>query len=548
MIADIYIPFLFRDTVDYGIANKDINLIWSLVISQLLIFIGNYSSNAFSEFILNKIGLSISIKMLGNYLSKLSTLPISFFAKKVNSDLIQKVEDYNRIKNYLLSIPDTFILNTISLLTFSILLIYFSTPIFLIFVSASLINLIWTFSFLRLRREIDSSLNTRIAENRNNLFEFIEGIEEIKAYNAYSTRLAIWNKIQQKINSLSNKAIKLRLIQNGGNNIISRLRDIVITGVCAVFVTKNYISIGTMMTISYIIGRLSAPFSSIFFSVNASQDALLSFNRIQEISDWVGNKLIDESKGSLCNFIDLRNVSFKYPGSGSPLVLNNVSLQISKGQIVAFVGESGCGKSTLLKLILGFFSPTSGHINSGVLNDDFDFADDINHNISIVLQNGSIFSGSILSNIGLADEVPDIDKAMYAAKLACLDSFINTLPLGINTKIGKTGLSLSGGQIQRVLIARALYKKNDILVLDEATSSLDAITEHKIMNNIFNEFSDKTIIIAAHRLSTIRHADKIFVLKNGNLVEEGSHEELLSRSGHYKDLIKNQNQGLMKAL
>lgn len=534
--------------MDYGIANKNINLIWSLVISQLFIFIGNYSSNAFSEFILNKIGLSISIKMLVNYLSKLSTLPISFFAKKVNSDLIQKVEDYNRIKNYLLSIPDTFILNTISLLTFSILLIYFSTPIFLIFVSASLINLIWTFSFLRLRREIDSSLNTRIAENRNNLFEFIEGIEEIKAYNAYSTRLAIWNKIQQKINSLSNKAIKLRLIQNGGNNIISRLRDIVITGICAVFVTKDYISIGTMMTISYIIGRLSAPFSSIFFSVNASQDALLSFNRIQEISDWVGNKLTYENKCPLCNFIDLRNVSFKYPGSGSPLVLNNINLQISKGQIVAFVGESGCGKSTLLKLILGFFSPTSGHINSGVLNDNFDFADYINHNISIVLQNGSIFSGSILSNIGLADEVPDIDKAMFAAKLACLDNFINSLPLGINTKIGKTGLSLSGGQIQRVLIARALYKKPDILILDEATSSLDAITEHKIMNNIFNEFSDKTIIIAAHRLSTIRHADKIFVLKNGNLVEEGSHEELLSLSGHYKDLIKNQNQGLMKAL
>lgn len=488
---------------------------------------------------MTRLGLRLSITMLNDYLSKLVKLPMSFYAKKVNSDLIQKAEDHSRIKNFLLSVPNSLFFALIAILVFSTLLVIFSPLIFFIFLFFTALSLVWTTIFLRYRRELDSSLVAKSSENRNNLYELIEGIEEIKSNNAHITRLKIWKELQEKINKLSIKSTLLKVYQAGGNTFFVRLRDIIIMGICACLVIESNMTIGIMMTVSYIVGRLSIPFNSLFDSINAVQDSAMSYNRIEEIHsiDILEPKFDDKLQFSS---IDFNNVSFKYPGSGCPMVLSNLNFAIPKGKVTALVGSSGSGKSTIIKLISAFFVPTEGNVKLSEYNIS-DIPDSVlSRHIAVVLQNGKIFSGTILSNIALSDENPDIERANEAARIACIDEYINGLPMGIHSRIGKTGLDLSGGQQQRILIARAVYRNPNILILDEATSSMDAITESKIMHNIYEKFEGKTLVIAAHRLSTIRNADNIFVIDNGQVVESGRHEELLCNKGEYFQLVNKQ--------
>jgi ATP-binding cassette subfamily B protein len=539
LLADISMPFIFRETIDGGISSQDVKLVWLLVLGQLFVFIGNYISNAIIEILLTKIGLKMSIEMLNEYLFKLVGLPISFFSRKVNSDLIQKAEDHNRIKNFLLSVPSTLLFAFICMGVFSGLLIYFCPLVFLTFILFTAISLAWTTFFLKYRRMLDSSIIAKISENRNNLYEIIDGIEEIKANNAQVNKVKNWHNLQDKINKLSIKSTFLKLYQSGGNSFLTRLRDIVIMGGCASLVIQNEMTIGVMMSISYIVGRLSTPFLTFFESINDVQDARMSYNRIEEIHTAKiisGSKKIDEVPSD----INLVNVSFKYPGSGNHFVLQDLSLKIPFGSTTAFVGSSGSGKSTIVKLIANFYTPQVGSIQVGTLPlcqiKDTDWAS----RVSVVLQNGKIFSGTILSNIAFADECPNKDRVREACRIACIDDFVSTLPLGINSRIGKTGLDISGGQQQRILIARAVYRKPQILILDEATSSLDAVTEAKIMENIFESFKGKTLVIAAHRLSTIKNAEKICVIDNGKIKESGTHEELIAKKGKYYELVDKQ--------
>jgi ATP-binding cassette subfamily B protein len=539
LIADILIPFIFQRTIDDGIRTNNVQLVWILVLGQFFVFLGNYASNGVIEFLLTKLGLKISIEMLNEYLNKLVRLPMSFYARKVNSDLIQKAEDHNRIKNFLLALPNTFFFSIISVIIFSGLLLYFNFAIFCIFIAFSAINLIWTTIFLNNRKSLDSSIVAKISENRNNLYELIEGIEEIKSNNAHVTRVKIWRDLQDKINKLAIKSTFLKLYQAGGNTFLTRLRDIVILGICATLVIRGDMTIGIMMTISYIVGRLSVPFASLFDSINQVQDASMSFDRIVEIHDkTIETK--DVLLSDTLNDIHFESVYFKYPGASSNIVLNNVDFTIPIGKTTAIVGSSGSGKSTIIKLLMQSFKPISGIIKCG--ETDINTVNEFNwsEKIAAVLQNGKIFSGTILSNVALSDEFPNVDRAMEAIKVACIDDFIKTLPLGIHSRIGKTGLDLSGGQQQRILLARAIYRNPEILILDEATSSLDAITEARIMRNVYEAFMGKTLVIAAHRLSTIRNADQICVIKNGHIVETGKHTELLNLKGSYYNLVNNQ--------
>lgn len=540
VLADVTLPFVFQRTVDEGIAYKDIGLIWLLVFGQLFVFLGNYVSNAMVDLMLSKLGLRFGIQILNEYLSKLVQLPISFFSTKVNSDLIQKAEDHHRIKSFLLTLPDTVFLTTLNLVVFSTLLIVFSPLIFLIFIAFTSASLLWTVFFLRFRKELDYSLVSKTAENRNNLYELIEGIEEIKSNNAHHSRVKIWYDLQDSINRLTLKSTFYRLYQSGGNTLLVRIRDIVITGLSACMVVDGSMSIGIMMTISYIVGRLSVPFSSLLGSINNIQDATISYSRIEEIHNTAADVSACGNQPFGLAPISFENVSFKYPGANCPQVLSDVSFVIRPNHTTAIVGESGCGKSTLIKLLLRFYLPTSGHIVIGDADtacvSDTSWAS----NVAAVLQNGKLFSGSILANISLSDEKPDREKAMFAARAACIDGFIDTLPMGLNTRIGKTGLELSGGQTQRILIARAIYKRPEVLILDEATSSLDAVTEARIMSNIYSIFRGKTLVVAAHRLSTVRNADNIVVFDNGRITEQGTHQELVGMDGVYRQLVQNQ--------
>lgn len=304
-------------------------------------------------------------------------------------------------------------------------------------------------------------------------------------------------------------------------------------------VIDGSMTIGVMMTVSYIVGRLSVPFNSFFDSINGVQDAAMSYNRIEEVHNAQVNDIAGTDDFAM-RTITFDDVSFKYPGSSSAMVLSDISFEIPAGKVTALAGASGCGKSTVIKLLMRFFEPKDGNVRMGGCSIYGISESAWTGKVGAVLQNGKIFSGTILSNIALSDETPDHDKAMTAARLACIDDFINSLPLGMHSRIGKTGLDLSGGQQQRILIARAIYRNPEVLILDEATSSIDAVTEAKIMTNIYEYFKGRTLIIAAHRLSTIRDADNIVVLDNGCIVEQGMHEQLLRAGGVYSSLVNRQ--------
>ena len=541
MFADMLLPMMLQHTIDDGISGNNLHLIWLLIIGQFCIFLGNFTANSITDILLTKVGMKIFISMINEYLKKLILLPISFYDRKVKSDLIQKLDDHQRIKSFLVSMPEKIFLTGINLIAFSAMMIYYNLTVFFIFIASTLIGILWTRLFLQKRKVVDYSLFSYTSENRNNVYELIYGMAEIKINSAQDTRVDIWNQIQEKINRLSIKAATISLYIRGGNTLIYRLKDILITGLCATFVVKGQMTLGVMMTINYIAGRLSVPFSNIINSISNIQDASMSCERIQDINTQSTDVQGDDrgNTGDAGNII-LKDISFKYPGSFSPFVFSHLNVSIPQGKTTAIVGESGCGKTTLLKLLLGFYKPQSGEVYFGASN-----IQDIGEKqwlsrCSAVMQDGYIFTGSIIENIALADKDPDMERVRNASQIACIDDFINNLPMGYYTKLGVTGLELSGGQKQRIFIARAIYKQPDFLFLDEATSSLDANNEHTIVQNL-NKFGKKrTVVIAAHRLSTIRHADKIIYMDSGIIKEQGSHEELIALKGLYYQLVRNQ--------
>lgn len=429
-------------------------------------------------------------------------------------------------------------------MVFSGLLIYYNCIIFTIVVAGTFLSYLWVMIFSRKRKELDYSYFTCSSMNRNNVYELINGMAEIKINNAQNNRVSIWNSIQEKINKLSIQSALLEMTVNSGNTLISRLKDLSITGICATLVIQEQMTLGTMMTISYIVGQLARPISNIINSITTIQDASISYERLDEVinSEESFDKVTSLNSDIIEKNITLKlnNVSFKYPGSFSPFVITDLSTSIPHNKVTAIVGASGSGKTTLIKLMLGFYVPQYGNIFVG--NQDLS---DINNDnwlkrCGVVMQAGYIFSGTVLDNIALSASTPDLAKAKKAAMIACIDSFIENLPMGYNTKIGINGIELSGGQKQRLYIARAIYKNPDLLFLDEATSSLDANNESTIIHNLVKYYKNKTVVISAHRLSTVKNADKIIYIENGRIIEEGTHHELLSLKGRYYTLVKNQ--------
>jgi ATP-binding cassette, subfamily B, bacterial len=542
MVSTWFYPALFKRVIDQGVLGKNMNIVFSLLITQLIIFCSQVISDSISSILLMQINFKVGIKFLTNYLYKLIRLPLKVFDAKVNSDLMLRMDDSDRIQSFLTHHTLEFILSFVNLSIFSIMLFYYNPYCFGIFAGMALLSVFWTILFLNRRRLLDYSRFAVSSETRNNIYELINEMPEIKINNAHKSKITQWEKLQTKLNKIGLQALFLNYYQLIGSNFFNRVKDIFITALCAYFVIHNKMTLGVMITIGFIIGQLNGPIENLINILRGTQDAKLSFERLDEIQ-----KMDDENRfKNLCLSsspkyeITIKNVTFKYEGNHNPLVLKDISMTIPVGKITAIVGSSGSGKTTLMKLLLAIYDPSDGGIFlDGTLLKEVD-PDTWRTRCGVVMQDGFIYSGTFAQNIALAEETPDLAKVEYVSKIVCINDFIMSLPLGYHTQIGRSGVDLSGGQKQKILIARAIYREPKFIFLDEATSSLDANNEKKIIENLQNYFQGKTVLIIAHRLSTVKKADQIIVLENGHIVENGNHSCLTRQKGKYFELVKNQ--------
>ena len=536
-------PLLFKKTIDDGILNKDIPLIWLLLMSQLLFNVGFIITNSISKVVLLKTGFSFGTNLIAKYLKKIVDLPISYFETRFSSDLIQRISDQERVNNLIVDLLGGVILTFLNLLVFSSILIYFNPMVFLIFVCGTTLSLLYTLLFSQKRRQIDYSLFSFESSRRNSIYETIMGMPDIKINNSQEVRIRDWTAFQEKINKYQLKSFFLETFFSEGIGFIDNVMNLFVTGICAFLVVNDQMTIGTMMTISFLLGQITSPINQLLKFSRQAQYAKLSNNRVQEVTGHPKENDGDKepiSKESLQAHIYFEHVDFKYPGTNSRNVLNDINLKINKQQVTAIVGVSGSGKTTLLKLLMGFYLPTKGELLIGNHDISRISCDDWRRHCGVVMQNGYIFSGSIKQNITLDEKNINQNLLEQAIKLSCLRDFISSMPMGLDTKIGETGLPISGGQRQRILIARAIYKNPEYLFFDEATNSLDAKNERKIMENLNNYFEGKTVVIIAHRLSTVKKADNIVVLDRGTIVEQGTHAQLTKLKGKYFTLVKDQ--------
>ena len=536
------IPILFQKTIDSGIGAKNISLVQLFILGQLACAIGYIFFSTLYDLLLLKINFKVSTTFLEDFLGKVIKLPLFFFLRRVSSDLLQRIQDLELLQRFLTRHVIRFLITTANFILFLSLLVTYSLIIVSIFLFSSLAILGWISIFFKKRAILDFSRFEVLSDYRNNYFELISGMSDIKINNASNTKVQKSKSLLQKTNNLLLQTLYVENYQIVGVNILDNIKNYFILGLCAYWVVEGRLSLGEMISINYIIGQLSGSINFYSNFVRDFQDAQISVTRLNEINNTHSEIRASDiyTNVTLSQGVYFKNVSFKYSSNQAHYVIKDISFAIPKGKVTAFVGESGSGKTTILKLLLGFYPVQTGEI----LLDDKNL-NEVNIEkwrsmCGAVLQDGYIFSGTFMENIALADMKPDVARVIYAAKIACINDFIESLPMQYNTLIGKNGIMLSGGEKQRILIARAVYKNPEFLLLDEATNSLDSINELKISENLNKFYKDKTVVIIAHRLSTIRNADTIIVLNHGKVAEVGNHEILIDRKNIYYNLIKNQ--------
>lgn len=539
LAAEFCIPLLMKRSIDEGISSNNIPLVWIIVLIQAGILIGSQISTSLSSFVVNKLSQKLSFRAVDQYLTKLVSLPLSFFDSRVNADLIQKTFDREQVQQSLLGTPTDLLLILVNLLLFSAILLWFSPVVFGVFMCFTIVGLVWESFFLKRKRNLDYEVIACRSKNNNNIYELINGISDLKIHNAHTGRVDTWRKLQLLHNKIQHRINNLNLMRGSGASIIYQVRDISVTALCSTFVILGEISFGTMFTVAFVAGRVARGFNSVSSSMALLQQINVAIDRSNDVMEEQDEVRSGEIR-TIRNGLSLKGVSFKYPGGENSAVIENLNLEIPLGKTIALVGRSGCGKTTLLKILQNLYCPVNGRYCA----DDVDVStlstEQWSRICTTVTQQGYIFSDTIAGNIALGEDEPDLARVEECVSIACLDDMVAKCPLGLKTIIGPAGKELSGGEKQRLLIARAIYRNTPILLLDEATSSLDAETERSIVTNLRNFGEGRTLVIAAHRLSTISHADIILMMQDGKIIEQGSHQELLDAGGRYADFVSGQ--------
>ena len=542
-LLQLILPFLTQSIVDVGIKNQDIGFIWLILLGQLMLTVSRTAIDFIRRWLLLHISMRINISLVSDFFIKLLKLPMSFFDTKLMGDLMQRMNDHGRVNTFLTQQTLSVVFSFFTFIVFGIVLLFYNRLIFAIFMLGSLFYGGWLALFLRRRKVLDYELFEQQAVNNNKTYEFITSMQEIKLQDCEQRRRWEWEDVQADLFRVQMKSLKLQQTQEAGSICINELKNIVITVVAATAVIHGQLTLGMMLAVQYIIGQLNSPVEQLMGFFYSVQDVRISLERINEIhrmDDENGKQGLETSVKEEGRGIDLENVNFKYDPHALKTIIDNVSLNIPKGEVTAIVGASGSGKTTLIKLMLGYYPVLGGQINIG--------GTDVNtlnkkwwrRQCGVVMQDGVIFSESIARNIAVDDNEIDRQRLQTAAEIACIHDYVMGLPLKYNTKIGRDGVGLSQGQKQRILIARAVYKNPDYIFLDEATNSLDANNERMIVEHLDAFYKGKTVVIVAHRLSTVKNAGQIVVLDKGRVVETGSHEALTRKRGAYYNLVKNQ--------
>jgi len=545
-IISLIFPFLTQILVDFGIGYKDLNLIYLLLASQLMLFFGELSIELIRNWILLHVNTRVSISIISDFLLKLMRLPIKFFDIKAYGDIIQRINDHHRVENFLTNITLDSVFSLINILVFIVILTFYNLKISIVFVLLSTFSILWIFIFLKRRKQLDYKKFLRLKENQENIFELITGMQEIKLNNCESTKRWEWEKNQARLFKINVKSLALDQYQKTGFLFLNQFKNIFISFLAAKEVIHGNMTLGMLLGVSFIIGQTNGPLEQLINFFRSAQDAKISLDRLQEIHNkddeekpyyktQIANVIINQNTN-----IQFENISFQYGGPHSDFVLKNINLTIPKGKITAIVGTSGSGKTTLLKLLLKFYDPVIGKIQLGDINYTNISPKWLRNQCGTVMQEGHIFADTIARNIAVDGSEINKSKLIEVSRIANIYDFIQSLPLGFSTKIGSTGVNLSSGQFQRILIARALYKNPTFLLFDEATSALDANNEKIIIENLNTFFKGKTVVVIAHRLSTVKNSDQIVVLEKGEIVEIGNHEGLIRQKGFYFNLVKNQ--------
>ena len=542
-LLQLVLPFLTQSIVDVGIKNQDIGFVWLILLGQLMLTISRTAIDFIRRWLLLHISLRINISLVSDFFIKLLKLPMSFFDTKLMGDLMQRMNDHSRVNNFLTQQTLNITFAMLTFMVFSVVLFFYNKLVFAIFLLGSFLYGVWMTLFLKRRKVLDYELFEQQAINNNKTYEFITSMQEIKLQDCEQRRRWEWENTQADLFGVQMKLLKLQQSQEAGSIFINEVKNIIITVVAATAVIHGQMTLGIMLAVQYIIGQLNSPVEQLMNFFYCLQDVKISLERINEIhqmDDENGKEGLQTSIEDKNEGIDIKNIMFKYDPHALHKTIDGVSIHIPQGKVTAIVGASGSGKTTLIRLMLGYYPVLEGQINIG--NTDINKLNKKwwRRQCGVVMQDGIIFSESIARNIAIDDGDIDKERLVKAAEIACIKDYVMALPLKFNTKIGRDGVGLSQGQKQRILIARAVYKNPDYIFLDEATNSLDANNERSIVENLDRFYKGKTVVIVAHRLSTVKNADQIIVIDHGKVVEVGNHESLTAKRGAYYNLVKNQ--------
>ncbi len=536
-------PFMTQAIIDRGIAGRDIKFIWLILAGQLALTLGRLGVEFTRGWLLLHAGSRLNISIVSDFLARLMGLPIAYFDTKLNGDILQRIDDNDRIESYLTSSSLAILFSLFNFIVFGVVLGIYSIKILLVFLAGTALYVLYVTLFMPARERLDNIRFMQMAEAGNQMINIVNGMQEIKLAGNEASNRKEWEKMQKEIYDTRVRGLRIMQFQTAGGTLIHESVNIIVTVISATLVISGTLTLGMMLAVQFITGQLNGPVSQIVTFMRATQDARISLGRLAEVHAMEP----EESEGPdgkaempVKADIGIKNLSFRYEGPGSPWVLRNLDLVIPAGKITAIVGESGSGKTTLLKMLLGYYPPAEGTITVGGTELEGISVSSMRRNTGAVMQEGYIFPDTILGNIAPGEDNPDPDRVAEAVKVANLRQLLEVLPSGLQTRVGQGGHGLSQGQRQRILIARVVYKQPSLLLLDEATSALDASNERLIVENLAGFYAGRTVVIVAHRLSTVRHADRIVVLENGRVTESGTHADLAARKGTYYRLIKDQ--------